>query len=138
MDTNISLTSRKGHTGNVIVLVGCLAGGDLDPRRGALLGAQEGRRVDHRVGTVTEAGELDLALLLHGDDAAATEGSGAANRVSTAGYATGAAARSVGATTTTTTACVTPAAAAATGVPTAIACCAAATVAAAACRRRAY
>lgn len=73
MDTNISLTSRKGHTGNFIVLrLGLLTGGGLDSR-GDLLVAEEGRRVDHRVGTVTEAGQLDCGLLLDGDDAAAAQ-----------------------------------------------------------------
>lgn len=52
-----------GHTGQTrhFVVLGWIA----DP---LLLTAQEGRRVDHRVRAVAQAGQFDGGLLLHSND----------------------------------------------------------------------
>ena len=68
-----NLTSRMGHTGQTrhFVVLGWIA----DP---LLLTAQKGRRVDHRVRAVAQAGQFDGGLLLHSNDSTPAEGTGTA------------------------------------------------------------
>jgi len=88
-----------GHTGQTrhFVIFRWIA----DP---LLLSTKEGRRVNHRVRAMAQAGELDGGFLFHGDDSAAAQGAAATATASAPGSPAGGRGRTAATATITITA----------------------------------